>query len=125
LRPGTLWDYTFHRNIISDSRWTGRFVPNTLWIREQLGRDTVAERLLRNLIRYAAVHAAGATADLPPSFNEQIKAFGYCSDSQKGVFNDFTVAMLARVAGNDRSPPTDRRRAGRGSPRDPHAAAGT
>jgi hypothetical protein len=32
----------------------GRFVLNTLRIREQLGRHPAAERLLRNMLRYAA-----------------------------------------------------------------------
>ena len=33
----------------------GRFLLNTLRIRENLGRDPAAERLLRNMLRYAAV----------------------------------------------------------------------
>jgi hypothetical protein len=32
----------------------GRFILNTLRIRENLGRDPVAERLLRNMLDYAA-----------------------------------------------------------------------
>lgn len=109
LPSGTLMDYTFYRDIISDSRWAGldvpaelvaacintsngydsgtlmavyrfgagRFVLNTLWIGEQLGHDPVAEHLLRNLIRYAAAHAAGPAADLPSGFGGQLKAIGY------------------------------------------------
>jgi hypothetical protein len=109
LPSGMLMDYTFYRNVISDSRWAdldvpaelvaacintsmgydsavligvfrlgnGRFVLNTMGIVDQLGRDPVAERLLRNLLRYAADGAAKAPADLPPKFEEQLKSFGY------------------------------------------------
>jgi hypothetical protein len=55
----------------------GRFVLNTLEIYERLGQDPTAERLLRNLIRYAAADAAKPPADLPPQFEEQLKAIGY------------------------------------------------
>lgn len=55
----------------------GRFVLNTLAIGEQLGQDPVAERLLRNLIRYAAAETARPAADLPSNFDVQLKSFGY------------------------------------------------
>ena len=109
LPSGGLMDYTFYRNLISDSRWSGqdvptelvaatvntslgydsgtlvsvhglgagRFVLNTLGIHERLGQDPTAERLLRNLIRYAAADANKPLADLPPQFDEQLKAMGY------------------------------------------------
>jgi hypothetical protein len=55
----------------------GRFVLNTLCIHERLGQDPTAERLLRNLIRYAAADASKPPADLPPKFDDQLKAMGY------------------------------------------------
>jgi hypothetical protein len=38
---------------------TGRFLIHTLNIEEQLGRYPAAERLLRNMIRYASAYVAG------------------------------------------------------------------
>jgi hypothetical protein len=55
----------------------GRFVLNTLAIGNQLGQDPVAERLLRNLIGYAAADADRPLAELPRDFSGQLKAFGY------------------------------------------------
>ena len=55
----------------------GRFVLNTLRIRENLGASPVAERLLRNMLRWAAVDAAGPLAPLPADFETQLKAMGY------------------------------------------------
>jgi hypothetical protein len=43
----------------------GRFTVNTLRIRESLGNDPVAERLLRNMLRYAARDVKKPLADLP------------------------------------------------------------
>lgn len=109
LPSGGLMDYTFYRNVISDTRWAGldapaelaaasidasfgydsgvllavyrmgegRIVLNTFWIIEQLGRDPVAERLLRNLIRYAAAETAKPVAKLPPESSGQLKTIGY------------------------------------------------
>jgi len=55
----------------------GRFVLNTLGICERLGEDPAAERLLRNMIRYAATETNKPLADLPSGFEEQRKEFGY------------------------------------------------
>jgi len=55
----------------------GRFILNTLGICEQLGEDPAAERLLRNMIRYAASDINKPLADLPSGFEEQLKEFGY------------------------------------------------
>ncbi|HNX34302.1 MAG TPA: glycoside hydrolase family 2 TIM barrel-domain containing protein [Kiritimatiellia bacterium] len=109
LPSGGLMDYTFYRNVISDTRWAGldapaelaaasidasfgydagvlvavyrvgagRIVLNTLWIVEQLGQDPVAERLLRNMLRYASSDAAKPLAELPPDFGEQQAKMGY------------------------------------------------
>jgi len=55
----------------------GRFVLNTLLLREHLGRHPAAERLLRNMLRDAARDVAKPLADLPPNFDEQLQAMGY------------------------------------------------
>ena len=55
----------------------GRFTLNTLRIREHLGSDPVADRLLRNMLRDAASHANQPPADLPNDFDRQLKAMGY------------------------------------------------
>jgi hypothetical protein len=55
----------------------GRLVLNTLRIRENLGKDPVAERLLRNMLRYAAQNLPQPPADLPADFDAQLKAMGY------------------------------------------------
>lgn len=55
----------------------GRFVFNTLRIREELGKDPVAELLLRNLLNYAARDLDKPTVALPADFDQQLKAIGY------------------------------------------------
>ncbi len=55
----------------------GRFVLNTLLVRENLGQHPAAERLLRNVLRYAARDADEPVADLPADFDAQLKALGY------------------------------------------------
>jgi hypothetical protein len=55
----------------------GRFVLNTLRICENLGRDPVAERLLRNMLRYASRDLAMPPAEVPADFDDHLKAIGY------------------------------------------------
>lgn len=55
----------------------GRFIFNTLKIRENLGIDPVAELMLRNLLNYAASDLDKAPADLPADFQQQLKTIGY------------------------------------------------
>ena len=55
----------------------GRFVLNTLRIRDTLGRDPAAERLLRNMLRYAARDIDKPLVDLPADFDATLKAMGY------------------------------------------------
>jgi hypothetical protein len=55
----------------------GRFIVNTLRIRENLGADPTAERLLRNLLNYASRDTDKSVADLPKDFEIQLKAIGY------------------------------------------------
>jgi hypothetical protein len=55
----------------------GRFILNGLRVREELGRDPTAERLLRNMLRYAAREAGTSTAKLPSDFDGLLKSIGY------------------------------------------------
>jgi hypothetical protein len=47
-------DYSSGLMLAVYERGAGRFILNTLLIRENLGSNPVAERLLRNLLNYAA-----------------------------------------------------------------------
>jgi hypothetical protein len=55
----------------------GRFIVNTLLIRERLGVNPVADRLLRNLLNHAASRTAPPLAELPPGFAQQLQELGY------------------------------------------------
>jgi hypothetical protein len=55
----------------------GRFILNTLLIRENLGRHPAAERLLRNMLRYASRDLAQPVTALPADFEAQLKSIGY------------------------------------------------
>jgi hypothetical protein len=54
----------------------GRFVLNTLQIRQNLGTQPAAERLLRNLLRYAATDSKNPPVLLPADFAQQLKSIG-------------------------------------------------
>ena len=54
----------------------GRFTINTFRIRKNLGRDPVAERLLRNMLNYAAVDVNKPAVEVPADFDEKLKAMG-------------------------------------------------
>jgi hypothetical protein len=56
---------------------TGQFILNTLHIRENLGQNPVADRLLVNMLRYAARDAAKPPVELPADFEQQLKTLGY------------------------------------------------
>jgi hypothetical protein len=55
----------------------GRFILNALRIRENLGPHPAAERLLRNMLRYAGRDIGKPPVELPPDFDRQLKAMGY------------------------------------------------
>jgi hypothetical protein len=55
----------------------GEFILNTLLIRENLGKVPPAERLLRNMLRFASRDIAQPIAELPAGFDEHLKEFGY------------------------------------------------
>ena len=55
----------------------GSFILNSLRIRENLGKVPQAERLIRNLLRFASRNRARPLADLPADFVSRLKAVGY------------------------------------------------
>jgi hypothetical protein len=55
----------------------GKFVLNTFPLLENLDRQPAADRLLLNLINYAAGFVRKPLADLPLSFDAQLQAIGY------------------------------------------------
>ena len=55
----------------------GRFVINTMRILEHLGSHPAADRLLLNMITYAASLTKGGQAMLPDDFEAQLQAIGY------------------------------------------------
>ena len=54
----------------------GRFILNTLRIRENLGHDPVAERLLRNVLRHAERDISEPSVELPADFDAQLAEMG-------------------------------------------------
>jgi len=55
----------------------GMFIVNTRNVLGNLDRHPAADRLMLNLVRYAAGSAGEPLAALPGDFDEQIKAIGY------------------------------------------------
>ncbi|MCI0628260.1 MAG: glycoside hydrolase family 2 [Acidobacteria bacterium] len=69
-------DYSSGLMVAAYSLGAGRFVLNTLLIRENLGHP-VAERLLRNMLRYAARDINEPLVQVPSDFDQLLKAIGY------------------------------------------------
>jgi hypothetical protein len=55
----------------------GRFILNTLHIRENLGTHPAADRLLPNLVRFAARSTGKPPAELPHDFDAQLMHLGF------------------------------------------------
>ena len=55
----------------------GRFIFNTLRIRENMDIDPVAELMLRNMINYAAIGLDKPLGVLPAEFEQQLQSIGY------------------------------------------------
>jgi hypothetical protein len=70
------WGYQSGLTLAIYRLGAGRFIVNTLKIRENLGKVPQADRLLLNMLRFAS-GAAGPLVELPPSFDETLKAWGY------------------------------------------------
>jgi Glycosyl hydrolases family 2, TIM barrel domain/Glycosyl hydrolases family 2, sugar binding domain/Glycosyl hydrolases family 2 len=70
-------DYSSGLMLAVDRFGAGRFVLNTLRIRENLGTHPAAERLLRNLLRFAGREARGPAAEPPADLAARLRAIGY------------------------------------------------
>lgn len=55
----------------------GKFIVNTLSITENLGVDPAADRLMQNLLRFAALDLSKKAEHLPAEFQQHLKAIGY------------------------------------------------
>ena len=55
----------------------GGFTLNSLRIRDNLGSDPVAERLLRNMLNHAGRSLNLQPTPLPADFDDQLRAMGY------------------------------------------------
>lgn len=73
----TSLDYSAGLSVSVNALGAGRFILNTFLIRENLGRNPVADRLIMNMLRYAGRDAAKPLADLPADFDAQLKSLGY------------------------------------------------
>ncbi len=70
-------DYASGLMVSVHSFGSGNFILNTLLIRENLGTHPAAERLLRNLLLYAARDQKKPIEKLPSDFDTKLKAIGY------------------------------------------------
>jgi hypothetical protein len=70
-------DYSAGLLVCVHSLGAGRFILNTLQIRENLGQNPAADRLLVNMLRYAARDVAQPPVDLPTDFEGQLKILGF------------------------------------------------
>ena len=61
----------------------GRFVLNTLRIRENLSGNPAAERLLRNMLRYAGRDVGKPVVGLPADFDRQLETMGLASPKKQ------------------------------------------
>jgi hypothetical protein len=55
----------------------GRFMVNTFPVLQNLDAHPAADRLLYNMVRYAATFTSQPVADLPPKFEAQLNSIGY------------------------------------------------
>jgi hypothetical protein len=76
-------DYASGLTVAVNRFGAGRFILNTLRIREHLGRHPAAERLLRNLLNYAASEADKPAVELPSDIAQQLERIGYEASTQK------------------------------------------
>jgi hypothetical protein len=71
------WGYQSGLMVAVYKLGAGEFILNSLLIRDNLGKVPQAERLLRNMLRFAGRDAGKPLADLPADFEAQLKAVGY------------------------------------------------
>lgn len=70
-------DYSSGLMLAAYELGAGRFILNTLHIREHLGAHPAADRLLLNLLHYAARDVSQPLADLPSDFDAQLRRLGF------------------------------------------------
>jgi hypothetical protein len=70
-------DYSSGLMVATYKLGAGRFILNTLLIRDNLGSHPVAEQLLRNMLRYAAQDIKETPVEAPSDFEHFLKAIGY------------------------------------------------
>jgi len=70
-------DYASGLMVSVNSLGAGKFILNTLLIRENLGTHPAAERLMRNMLRFAAQDLKKPVEKLPADFEDKLKAIGY------------------------------------------------
>ena len=70
-------DYSSGLLVTVNDLGAGRFILNTLRVRENLGSHPAADRLLNNLLRFAAGERQKPLVDLPAGFEAQLKSIGY------------------------------------------------
>ena len=70
-------DYASGLMVSVNSFGAGNFILNTLLIRDNLGTHPAAERLLRNMLRFAAHNLNKPVEKLPADFESKLKAIGY------------------------------------------------
>jgi len=70
-------DYASGLMVSVNSFGAGNFILNTLLIRDNLGSHPAAERLLRNMLRYAARDLNKPVEKLPVDFDARLKGMGY------------------------------------------------
>ncbi len=70
-------DYASGLMVSVNSFGAGNFVLNTLLIRENLGIHPAAERLLRNMLHFAALDQKKPIEKLPQDFESKLRAIGY------------------------------------------------
>lgn len=66
-------DYSSGLTIAVRRLGEGKMITNTLLIRENLGANPAAERLLRNLLNFASRDVSKPPADLPQDFDDRLK----------------------------------------------------
>ena len=70
-------DYASGLMVSVNAFGSGNFILNTLLIRNNLGTHPAAERLLRNLLRYAVLDQKKPLEKLPADFKTKLKTIGY------------------------------------------------
>ena len=71
------WGYQSGLMVAVYKLGAGEFILNSLRIRENLGTQPVADRLLLNLLRFAGRDASKPLTELPADFDAQLKERGY------------------------------------------------